>query len=252
MSGCVVGTSVWGPMLLPVGDQYVTASILKDGVYSHAEFSGWLPYLAFGASVVEIGAHCGAHTLALARAVGDRGRVVAVEPQRGLAQMVSGTMALNGLRHVEVRNVGVSNVPGEVVLPNFDYAESGNFGGIVLQDAPEGIVVPVLTLDTMKLGRVDFLKIDVEGMEHQVLQGGNRWIREHRPVIAVEADREPTNKKVIPWLRGLGYRLFWHRPPLGPSFPGMVSLNLLALPEGVPDPVRECVPWGEGESWPSS
>ena len=250
--GCVVGVSEWGPMLLPVGDQYVANAVFRDGVYSAAEFRGWVPYLAAGMTIVEVGAHCGAHTLALGRAVGSRGRVVACEPQRGLAQMCAGTMALNGLTWVDVRNVGVSSVPGEVVLPDFDYSRSANFGGVSLIDADHGITVPVVTLDTMKLGPVHFLKVDVEGMEHQVLQGGLRMIREHRPVIAVEADRLEANAKVIAWLRQAGYRLWWHQTPLGPSVPNLRSQNLLAVPDGKPEPLSDCVPWRDGETWPAA
>ena len=62
--------------------------------------------------------------------------------------------------------------------------------------------------------RLDLIKIDVEGMEADVLRGAAGLIRRHRPVIYTENDRADKSPELVRLIRSHGYRLFWHRPPL--------------------------------------
>ena len=71
-----------------------------------------------------------------------------------------------------------------------------------------------ITIDSLDLPGCDFLKIDVEGMELQVLQGAEETIRKYQPVIYAEADREDKKDALFAYLRSHGYRLYRHEPPL--------------------------------------
>ena len=58
------------------------------------------------------------------------------------------------------------------------------------------------------------LKIDVEGMEEDVIRGGLDLIKKNNPIIYVENDRLEKSKSLIALLLDLKYRLWWHVPPL--------------------------------------
>lgn len=242
----IIASTFRGPMLLPPNDVYVAQSLIRTGVFSPAEFDTWRPYIPESGIVVDAGANLGAHTLAFAEAVGMGGVVYAVEPQRSIYYMLCGSLALCGARNVHARLCALSREAGAVKIPLLDYGAQNNFGGLDLravvgQDIPCE-TVPCMPLDAWRLERLDFLKIDVEGMELDVLHGGKETITKCRPVIAAEADREQNNPALLAWLRLNGYRVWWHRPPLGALFPRTVSINVLALPRE-----REVLPLPEGD-----
>jgi hypothetical protein len=91
--------------------------------------------------------------------------------------------------------------------------------------------------------RCDFIKIDVEWMELDVLQGTALTIERCRPVLYVENDRPAKSSRLIDCLQHLGYLLYWHTPTLfNPAnylgetenvFGDIVSLNMLCLPDRV-------------------
>lgn len=249
MSGCVLTTTEWGPMLVPLGDEYVTKSLLVDGMYSPEEFRAWTPYISYGHHIVEIGTHCGAHTLAFARAVGHRGRVIGYDAQLGMTQMANGTMALNGMWHADVRNKAVGAQTGMLQMARRDFLAHGNYGGIEAKDEGQGEAVIVTTLDHEQIAKCDFLKIDVEGMEYQVLQGAKMLIRRCQPVIACEADHKEQNAKVFGWLRQMGYTLYWQTPKLGNCHPDINTLNVLAIPAHQ-SPPNDMAPVIVGDTWP--
>jgi FkbM family methyltransferase len=249
VSGCVLATTEWGPMLVPVFDEYVGQSLLVDGRYSGEEWRSWVPYLSYGDSVVEVGTHCGAFTLAFARAVGHRGRVIGYEAQRGLAMMANGTLALNGLWHAEVRHKAVGASTGVIQMERRDYLRHGNYGGIEGIDEGHGDAVQVTTLEHEAITRCDFLKIDVEGAEYAVLAGAKQLVRRCRPVICCEADRPELNAKVFAWLRQMGYRLYWQTPKLGSVHADINVVNVLAVTEEKPRPAG-LMEVGVGETWP--
>lgn len=234
----VVANTIFGPFVVPPYDEYLSQALIRMGQYAPEEFATWRPYLPAGGIVLEVGANIGPHTIPFAMAVGIEGRVIACEPQRMLAYMLCGTVALIDARNVEVKNVACGRESGVVHIPPIDYGSHGNFGGLELKGRKEGEPIPCIPVDAMQLPRVDFLKIDVEGMELDVLHGAKETLARCRPVISVEADREAQVPALLGFLKTHDYRAWWHRPPLGPLWPRIVSINLLALPRGaeLPEP----------------
>jgi FkbM family methyltransferase len=175
--------------------------------------------------------------------------VVGYEAQRGLAMMANGTLALNGQWHAEVRHKAAGANTGVIQMERRDYLKEGNYGGIAGIDEGHGDAVPVTTLDHEAIALCDFLKIDVEGAEYQVLMGAKQLIRRCRPVICCEADRKDDNARVFAWLRQMGYRLYWQTPKLGSVHADISVVNVMAVmdehvrPEGL-------LEVGAGEIWP--
>jgi FkbM family methyltransferase len=196
-------------------DRYVGASLDLYGEYCYSESQLFDQLLAPGDTVVEVGANIGAHTVHLAELVGPAGQVLAFEPQRVVFQILCANIVLNEAFNVRTFNAGSGAVPGMLRLPEIDYAAPGsNFGAVSLVGASHGADVPIIPLDTLDLPALRLIKIDVEGMEADVIQGAAGHIRRHRPLLYVENDRRAQSPQLISLIQSLGYDLWWHFAPL--------------------------------------
>jgi hypothetical protein len=87
-----------------------------------------------------------------------------------------------------------------------------------------------------------FMKIDVEGMEEDVLRGSEAMIRECKPVMYIENDRQDKAESLVAFIKELGYDPYWHCTKLynpnnyfkNPNnfYEDMASLNMLCVPRG--------------------
>jgi FkbM family methyltransferase len=221
-------------------DLYVGRALERYGEFSALEMDLLKQLCAPGHCVIEVGANVGAHTVGLARLVGTTGRVLAFEPQRLVFQTLCANLAINSVENVECYWAAVGPENTVVVVPEPSPHEPYNFGGVSLLGASKGCRVVCVMLDNfVELPRVNLLKIDVEGMEADVIRGGAALIKRHKPILYVENDRMEKSKELIELIAGLGYQLYWHTPPLynpnnynGESenlFPSVVSANMLCL-----------------------
>jgi FkbM family methyltransferase len=231
--------TLYGTILYNPNDRFVGRSIDLYGEYSNEEANLFQSLLNPGAIVLDIGAHIGLNTLALVNSVGSEGAVLAFEPQRALFQMLCANMALNNHTNVYCYHAVVGARTGTMVVPELDYTVVNNFAGLTLGKYQQGEKVRMLTIDSLDLQRCDFMKIDVEGMERDVLQGARETIARFKPALYVENDREEKSAALIACIRSLDYDLYWHRPPLfNPHnftghpenvFEGIVSINMLCF-----------------------
>lgn len=229
-----------GPMVYNKHDIYVGGSLRKYGEFSVAEQELFAQLVKPGAVVVEVGANVGAHTVVLSQWAGHGGEVHAFEPQRIVFQTLCANLALNQCTNVFARQAGVGAANGSIVVPAIDPATRYNFGGVSLHAEGAGERVPLVTLDSLGLRACNFLKVDVEGMEVEVLQGAASMIRACRPFMFLENDREERSEELITRVFDLGYRAFWHYAYLfNPNnfagdpediFPRVASVNILCVP----------------------
>lgn len=232
----------YGPMLFSPDDMFIGRSLDLYGEFSDLEVQGLLKLVNQNSVVLDIGANIGCLTVPLAQ----RSRfVIAAEPQRVVFQHLCANIALAGLRNVDAVRVAFGKEPDVVRIAPLDFDAAQNLGGYSLIKRDVGEPTRVVTIDGLGLNACHLIKIDVEGMEPDVLFGGRDTIRKYKPAIYVEADRDDNAPKIIDQIFEFGYRAWWHCPPLfnpqntnGNSenvFPNTVSINLLCLPEGVPE-----------------
>jgi FkbM family methyltransferase len=232
----------YGYVLYNRNDTYVGRAIEKYGEFSELEVNVFRQVCRNGDVVVEVGANIGTHTQAFAQLVGPRGRVHAFEPQRIVFQTLCANMALNSIENVECHHAAVGAEDGFVQVPDIRYDVPTNFGGLDVRQFKSGRKVRLVRLDSfLDLPRLGFLKVDVEGMELEVIRGARELIGRHKPVLYVENNKGVHSQSLIELLWSLDYRLFWHLPPLfnpgnfaGDSedlFPGIVSVNMLCFPK---------------------
>jgi len=233
-----------GRFLVNPKDIYVGRSMIAYGEYSEREWQVLGQLVPAGGVVAEIGANIGAFTVPFARKTGARGWVYAVEAQGLVFQLLAANLALNDLVRVQAINAACGREAGWMALVLLDPAKRNNFGGIALdrlanERAPW---IRVDRLDTMiDPPRLDLIKIDVEGMEADVIEGARGLIERFRPALYVENDRAEKSPELIRLIEGFGYRLWWHRPAFYNAanfagrpqniFDGIVSTNMLGLPE---------------------
>lgn len=230
-----------GPLMFLRDDMYIGRSLSLYGEFSELEAALFAQMVRRDDVVVEVGANIGAHTVHLAQLVGPGGRVHAYEPQRVIFQLLCANVALNGLFNVHAHQAGVGASAGQLHVPPTDYAAVNNFGGLSLSSDPNGEAVPVVALDTLALSSLRLLKIDVEGMEYEVLSGARQLIATHSPLLYVENDRIEKSPALITLIESLGYDMYWHLPTLyNPAnfagnadnvFPRVISSNLLCVPK---------------------
>jgi FkbM family methyltransferase len=217
------------------GLRYVRPSIEKVDPYL---MNIALEVLRPGDTVWDIGANVGLFTFVAAGLVGPEGRVLSVEPDGWLINLLRRSVQLNGGRcgRIDLLPVAVSDSVGISELFIAKRSRSSNhLQGAGLSQAGgfrEKQLVPTMPLDRI----LDFypaprvLKIDVEGVEVSVLQGATRILREAAPVVLCEVAEENA-AAVTRVLHEAGYTLFDADSP-GPARPSLekASWNTLAVP----------------------
>jgi FkbM family methyltransferase len=145
--------------------------------------------------IFDIGANIGTFTTWMAKAF-PKGKVYSFEPQRQVFQMLSGNAAINNLYNVYTYNIGLGKENTKVEFEEPNYFEKNDFGtfslvqDIITEKTNNKIVVQINTLDWFvecyKIPKVHLLKVDVEGMDLDVLIGGSKTIKKHLPIIFIE------------------------------------------------------------------
>jgi FkbM family methyltransferase len=249
-----------GKMLFLKGDRYIGQSLASYGEFSELEAEVFLKLIRADDVVLEAGANIGAHTVHLARLVGPKGAVIAFEPQRIIFQLLCANIALNDLLNVHAFQIALGREIGKIKVPQLDYTAEVNFGGLSLGQGGAGEDAPLWTVDSMALPSLRMLKVDVEGMEIEVLEGARATIAKLRPLLYVENDREDRSEALITLIGALGYNMWWHLPRLyNPRnfdgnvtniFGNIVSINLLCLPKEATTNVAGLRPVsGPKQSW---
>jgi FkbM family methyltransferase len=234
----------YGKMLFNRNDRYIGKSLNLYGEYSEAEIDLFRQIVKPGSLVVEVGANLGTHTLFFSRQVGLDGAVVAFEPQRVVFQSLCANMALNSVTNVQCFQKAVGAEPGEILVPSVDCTREENYGGLSLEGWQQGEPTPLVTIDSLNVGRCALLKVDVEGMERQVLVGAANTIAKCRPILYVENDRRERAAELVRFIDGLEYAMYWHLPPLfnpdnflrNPTnvFGNTVSINMVCIHKSIP------------------
>ncbi|MBK1836866.1 FkbM family methyltransferase [Azospirillum sp. YIM B02556] len=205
-----------GLMMFRRTDTVVGRSLAYYGEYFEQEVALFRQCVRAGDRVIDVGANIGAHTVALARLVGPAGRVLALEPIDANHRLLCGNLALNGLDWADGLLAAAGAADGMLQLAAVAMDEDGNYGALSLEALAGDRPVPVHRLDRLAgeggAGRIRLIKIDVEGMEAEVLEGARGLIARDRPVLYVENDRPDRSAALIRLLGALGYACYWYLP----------------------------------------
>ena len=220
------------------------------GSFEPNEFSFLHGFLKPGMVFVDVGANDGYYTLFAARRVGSTGKVVAVEPSTRERINLRRNLLRNRLENVHVVAAALGAMPGDADLRLAQGAHSGhNTLGKFAHDDVKAAQLERVTVDTLdrvaselKLDRIDFVKIDVEGAEASVVAGARSVLATMRPVMLLEINDGALKAQgigadaLLQLLRqGHGYEILVFSPVTGLVEPfvegGTLSANIIAVPK---------------------
>jgi FkbM family methyltransferase len=231
--------------LFPAGDRPIGRALALAGEFARPEVEFLGEQLPADGVMYDIGANLGTVSIPIARQR-PNARLFAFEAQQGIHHLLSRNVALNGLKNVQTFPWAVGERDGDVDFPSPPLSSVGNFGGVG-RDAKISMTasVPMKRLDSLDLPPPNLMKIDVEGFDLEVVQGGLELVRKHKPVVFYEALRPAKTAALNAVMLAEGYRLFWFFAPyITPANLRGVKLkqglrgdmNVAAMPPGI-DPV---------------
>lgn len=168
-------------------------------------------FLRKGDVYLDVGANIGSIAFAAATYVGNTGTIICFEPGFILFQSLSKSVKLNKFKNFKLFNCGCSNENGYLKWTFDEY----NPGNAKLSNSATDTDVRVVKIDDVIFEdqEVHFIKIDVEGMELNVLQGAIKIIQNKRPLILIETNTDSeserkTTEQTLQYLTALNYNFF--------------------------------------------
>ncbi len=218
------------------------------GEFETGELSFLKAFLKPGDVFVDIGANIGLFTLVAAQCVGHTGRVYAFEPCSSTYERLINNVKLNRLSNVSCQQMGLGEKRHEtemtVSLDGFDAWNSiarPTMGKLFKKEPIRCTTLDDFAHDQNLVGCLTMVKIDVEGWESRVLEGGGKTLSgKNAPILQVEFSGKASRsagsscEKTYQFLEELGFKMFTYDPRSQSLNPDPVRkeysyLNLLAI-----------------------
>ena len=188
---------------------------LQRGIYWESTIGNLVKeFTQPGTVAIDLGAHIGIHTLTMAKKVGNKGLVIAFEPQWKIFRELYHNVSLNNCSDnvVLLRNA-VGDTEG---LVEMSIRNPTNEGGTPIGKG--GDKAYMVTLDSLNLNQVSLIKMDVESYELKVLEGAKETLLRNKPIIIFEilggvdldtcqGNNRENYEAVLQFLTSLGYSI---------------------------------------------
>tara|TARA_B100000989_G_scaffold90267_1_gene65288 strand:+ start:2635 stop:3477 length:843 start_codon:yes stop_codon:yes gene_type:complete len=199
-------------------DEFIGLAIREYGEYSELELDIILNFINEGDTVFDVGANIGCFTVPMAKKAGLKGRVYSFEPQPFINKLLQENIHSNNIDNVQIMKQGLGFKKELYELEDIDYSLTGNFGGVGLTTDNSSFTkikskrkykIKVIKLDKfLYLRKCNFLKLDAENMDLDVLKGGQNFLKKFRPTLWVENQKKYPNH-INKFLLENDYKPFW-------------------------------------------
>ena len=197
-----------GEICVPAAASITTYVLIEQEDWFEKEIAFVRRLLRPGMRAVDIGANYGTYTLAMAQSVAPDGRIWAYEPTSATARYLRKTIARNALGNVELMQTALSDRTGSGRLRLDAQAEVNR---LVADGNGEEVSLTTLDVESRSRdwGHIDFIKIDAEGGELDIVRGGEIFFTEQSPLVMFERmTAEGENDGVRSAFCARGYTLF--------------------------------------------
>lgn len=193
---------------------YLDAQIYANGLYEPHIVKEILSNTKDGDVCIDVGANIGHHTIIMSQNVGDTGKIHAYEPIPKIKEQLTKSLLLNEIKNVNVLQIALSDKEGEMEL-NICDSNIGSSSLVNKTNDSEKINIQTKTLDSYNYEKVNFIKIDVEGFEYNVLLGGENTISKYHPTIIIEyspvyyqKSNPSHSKEILSFFKKYDYTIF--------------------------------------------
>jgi FkbM family methyltransferase len=172
-----------------------------------------------GVIALDCGANIGVHTVEWARTMSGWGNVTAFEAQKWIYYALAGNLAINNCFNATAVHAAIGRRDGSIEVPMLDYTTASSFGSLELNASNHNESIGqsvsyekantsktnMVSIDSLNLKRLDFIKLDIEGMELDALAGARKTIAKFKPMMLIEHIKVDLAKLTY-WLESNGYK----------------------------------------------
>lgn len=187
-------------------------NFLKDNPHEQGEVKFLESIVKKEMSVIDIGANIGITTVAIARKVGEGGKVYSFEPVPEYFDTLRKNLSSNKLENVKVYELAVTDQVGTL-----NFYQNGFSSGIIFEEGAEKFEASTTTVDRFlseeKIERIDLIHMDCEGSELLVLKGARETLRKNKVRIFCEIHHDSLKRlsqsvqHIVRYLQELGYEV---------------------------------------------
>ena len=151
-------------------------------------------------SIIIVGSNIGLNEVSLSQIPGSN--IWGFEPFPSTYEIAKENIKSNGLENVEIINIGMSNEPGSISMGLG--GDSGS-NSVTIQNVEGNVDCSFTTIDEFvaerKIDKIDYLKVDAEGHDVEVLKGGKKCIKEFKPTIRIELSTSYIDVYDLDWFK---------------------------------------------------
>jgi FkbM family methyltransferase len=210
--GKMLISPIWGgKMVVPSDDLSVMPDLVINGAFDISLTQYMLRHIKEGSTVVDVGANIGYTTILLGRRVGKHGKVLAFEASPTNYDFAVENVKLNYLSHVDLFQLAVYKEAA--VLPFLEPSRFRGGGSLKIKETQESLAinapfdafniieVNAVSLDEQlrDVGKIDFIKIDIEGGEYNAFLGMEGLLKNRKvDVVSFELNAGALGDELLP------------------------------------------------------